>query len=153
MADDNKLKHALQSAEGALRDLECERDRKAREAADVVREEYRERISAARIRRAEAQKALRDHIDATSSHPWDGKRVFKIKEVYANCYSTRKIGEKRIEGIVEVVRQTSQFPANMNWARPSLGHVIVRKVKKDGTPSLQMHRTHGNIMEQWQLAE
>ena len=150
---ENELTKAVADAAKALRDLERERDEKAQAAADAVRAEYGERVATARRLRAEAEQALRNHIDATAAHPWDGKRVFKVEPKYASSWSRHVVGETRIDGIVEVVRQTSKFPDKLgHYGRPKLGSVIVRKVKKDGSPSLQFHRTWGKIMDKWTLA-
>lgn len=147
------MRAELESANAAVRALEAERREKERAAVSAVQAEYSERMAAASKRRADAERAMRNHIDATASHPWDGKRVFKMESEPTRGWQEPGPKTVRVDGIVEVVRQSSKFPDNMNWSRPSLGHVIVRKVRKDGSASLQTHRAWGDIMKEWTLAE
>jgi len=123
-------------AEKAFSAIKNERRDKIQAFAAAIMAEYAPRVDELHKAYGVAHDALKAHISDKASHPWDGKRVFRMKSMY-DRWSGRKIGKERIDGIVEVVRLDSQFPVNMGtWSRPELGSVIIRKVKKDGKPSL-----------------
>jgi hypothetical protein len=148
----SKIDEALESAHKELSRLNDMRDKEIREARCEIEARYRADIISATRKVNEAEQAKRDAIDAASSHPWDGKRVYCETPIYRG-WSQKPQGVERLEGVVEVVRQSSEFPANMRWSRPSLGHVIVRKLNKSGKPSLQFHKLYGQLEKTWKLAD
>lgn len=150
-----QLKQVLDAATKAADAILAERDNLIREARDRITAEYADRLRSARAARQEASDAYRETISNEASHPWDGKRVYKVVPVY-NKWSSKVTEHKRVEGLVEVVRLTSQFPANLSsWTRPKLGSVVVRKIKKDGTPSLQLEQGYhvNGLSQEWKLIE
>ena len=153
-----ELKKHLSETSNVLRLLLRERDDEIAAAVAAakaaVNARYNDHLRAASAAVSAAQQALDDHIDATASHPWDGKRVYRVEPV-RNRYTGRQVGEERLDGIVEVVRQSSQFPDNKRYGLPRLGEVIVRKLKKDGSPSLHWHDSHilRDLTEVWTLAD
>jgi hypothetical protein len=129
------LKARLGEANKAVVDIERDQRAAIDAAKAKVLAEFSAPLQAARMERAVAEKAKRDYIEANASHPWDGKKVFRIRKRRIRPYS-REMVEYREEGFVEVVRTTSQFPENLSsYSMPELGSIIVRKVKKDGSPA------------------
>jgi hypothetical protein len=148
----NQFQEAIAAATKAKSAIERLRREAINAATDAINTEYSERVDAASEVLWKAEKAARDNIDATAAHPWDGRRVVLVKPKYAR-YGGHLTGHETLHGIVEVVRQSSDFPANMRWSRPTLGKVIIRKVKKDGTPSLQFYDWGDGKIENWSLPE
>lgn len=150
MATDKELDAAITARLAAVREIERERDQEIREARDAIAEKYRERLREANQRRFEAEQAKRDHIEAGASHPWEGKKVFRIKKKTSR-WGSRVIGEERLEGVVQVCRQNTPIPGNLGYSAPRLGQPFIRKLKKDGTVGTAIY-TREDI-ENWQLAE
>ena len=83
----------------------------------------------------------RKPFSVTASHPWEGKRVWR-----------KNHSGKRLEGVVEVVRRGVTLPENVSqYNRPAIGTVIIRKIKKDGSPSRAYH-PYENV-RWWSLVE
>ncbi|MBA4086667.1 MAG: hypothetical protein C0491_02545 [Novosphingobium sp.] len=150
-----QLKQVLDAATKAADAILAERDNLIREARDRITAEYADRLGAARAARQEASDAYREAISNEANHPWDGKRVYKLVHI-KDRWSSKILETKRVEGLVEVVRLSSQFPANLTtWTRPKLGSVVVRKIKKDGTPSLQLEQGYhlNGLSPAWKLVD
>lgn len=107
-------------------------------------------IDGARQRLREAIRKRIASEDALPDHPWEGARVFRIEAV---GWGGRQ--KKRVEGIVETVRSTTEFAGNIgDWRKPEIGKAIVRSLKKDGTPGVKFKNlnSHWGGLE-WQLCE
>ena len=130
------LRDLLDAAERALRVAEYARSEAVRRARDAAHAEHEPHIADCRAAIEAAQAALNEHLEQTTSHPWDGKIVYKDVRHLAPFSSKTYITRER--GMVEVVRSASQFPASMKYNRPRVGDVIIRAIKKDGTPSLKV---------------
>lgn len=127
-------------------------EKEAREAADAVRASYREQLRDLSHATYVANNALREHIDATTTHPWEGKKVVRVTHEPVSRWSS-KTREVRLYGVVEIRRTDTKFPANQRWGLPDLGDPFVRLLKKDGTPSLKLDRWNWRVTDQWKLAE
>ena len=148
-----QLQLAANEADKKLRGIERARNEAGAVARCAAEAQFNDTIAAARAEKLAADNAVVAHIEAEASHPWEGKKVFR--EVGVGYRFRSGISHtKREEGIVEVVRRSSQFPANMRYSRPRIGVVIVRQVKKDGTASLKFCG-HGakTLNAEWRLAE
>lgn len=100
---------------------------------------------AAEIARVAAQ-------DALPAHEWEGRKVFYVQKRIER-WTRREIGEDRYEGIVETVRSTTTFPANKAYGLPAIGGVIVRMLKKDGSPGQKFENfTDWGGKNKWSLA-
>lgn len=100
-------------------------------------------VSAAQKAWNDAEQALREATDAaTADHEWEGRRVFRmVRPRGVNFYMRSNVPEVREEGVVETVRQTSEFAGNLSsYSRPKIGDVIVRSLKKDGSPALKFDK-------------
>lgn len=153
MSDERgQLETATRDAENAVCSIEHDLKAAIRAAEARIRAEYSERLREAKDRLDAAQFALREHVDAAISHPWEGRRVFSMKPEFRRG---RKIGEKRLDGIVEVRRQGTPMPGNRgSYSLPRLGDAFVRKVAKDGKPGIAIHpRRYGGSLQGWQLVE
>lgn len=150
-----QLKLAADEAAAAFDVIQAERDTRQREARERIAAEYADRMQSAWKVREAARKAYLEAVSNEASHPWDGKRVYKMVTIRSR-FNSAPIREQRVEGLVEVVRLDSRFAGNLSsYSRPRLGSVIVRKIKKDGTPSLQLvqgFHIHG-LDKEWKLAE
>lgn len=148
-----QLRAELHAAECELRDTDTARRKAVNLATEAVYAEYAPRISACRAGIEAAQAALDQHLEQTTSHPWDGKRVYRD----VRRRSLFKGGERtdRERGMVEVVRSGSQFPTNMKYGRPRVGDVIIRALKKDGNPSLKVaaHQHVSDVTSGWTLED
>jgi hypothetical protein len=145
------LEIKLRNAERAQLALKAEREAAVSAATNEVHANYADPMHAANLAVAVARDALTAHISATATHPWDGKRVFRMVTV-GRVWENR--GKKREDGLVEVVRSDSVFAGNLSpWYQPRVGQVIVRQIKKDGTPSLKFHQSYRDIQDSWQLVE
>ena len=141
-----QLQLAANEAGKKLIAIQCECNEAGSVARCAAEARYTNALAAARANKIAADSAVVAYIEAEASHPWEGKRVFR--EVGVGYRS------KREEGIVEVVRRSSQFPANMRYSRPRIGVVIVRQVKKDGTASLKFFGYGAKTLNTgWKLVE
>jgi hypothetical protein len=120
--------------EQKLADAEKERAR-LRDAHRAERREMEERQSEELHPLADRISELAAQVDAERSiaagHPHEGKRVWREENIYSP-WGSRVIDTKRVTGVVEVWRVGSAPVRGSR--RPSIGSVIVRLLKKDGTP-------------------
>lgn len=134
------LQKALIECERFERGIEADMRREISAEEQKVRDKYNDRMDVARGATRIASQKLKEFIDKDSSHPLDGFKVFKLARVPVSRWGS-DTKEVRKEGIVEVVRSTSKFASNRaSWGLPMQGQVIVRKIKKDGNPSLDFYR-------------
>lgn len=151
MTDTTKLESAVAAARLAVKELESARDAELMQ----VRMKHSAAISAATSALSKAEWAVKEAISAGGAHPWEGKKVFYSKPVFASRWSSRQTGTERIYGVVEVCRVGTQFADNVSsWGRPGLGKPFVRLLKKDGTTGLKIDRdTRYGELRGWQLAD
>lgn len=109
-------------------------------------EKYGAEEEAARQEFNAAEKELRDEVERRAIE--NAKPAFPVGTKVAewrddtSLYCSWKNNHKPqwmltgTKGIVEVVTKGSEFPSNMRWHRPSVGAVIVRLCKKNGTLGL-----------------
>lgn len=145
---------ALQKAKMAYLKLKHERDEEAydakRKAEAKVHKEFKEDLSKLSDAFYQAKKVYRDLKDSHVSHPWEGKIVTAKRRLI------RYHQEEDVRGIVEVVRSNTEFAQNIGrYSQPSVGTVIIRAIKKDGTPSLKFHDKYyfGRDLGDWELVE
>lgn len=111
---------------------------------------FAERINAAQKALAAATQAYEDTKIAEAQAGVDAKypigtKMAKWRRKYRYSYGsdnpwTEQTGDF---GIVEVITRESQHPANFaDYSRASLGSIVIRKLKKDGTPSAQYVKFH-----------
>lgn len=150
---EQELKAAADKARDEFNAIKSERDAAFREAKREVENrivaEYAERYKAARDAKYAAENTLREHINATASHEWEGRKVVRTSERYKSVWATRTTTVVEY-GVVEVARSNTQFPANLRaWGLPKLGKPFVRLLKKDGKLGLKFE----SFTDDWQLAE
>lgn len=121
-------------------------EEEARAAAAAVRAKYKGELDELAAVRNAAHKALVEAQERTT-HPWQGKRVFRTERVYS--YFGRKHTEVRIEGIVEIFTRTTELSAGTRYYRYHPGDPIVRLLKKDGKPGKKTEHLGVN----WKLVE
>lgn len=157
---------ALQSSAEAARQAECDArlavnaiktgaDRAGTAAAATASATYLSQhdYEGARARSRAASIARIAAEDALPAHEWEGRKVSRTGKIYRR-FGGGIVGEKRFEGIVETVRSTSVFAANVRYNIPPAGSVIVRMLKKDGSPGLSFEGfSDWNGAPRWTLAE
>ena len=143
------LKLAVKQANAAKRLIEANIRAEIDRETKRIESEWDETLGAVTGKLLQAERELRVHIDATASHPWEGKRV--VRYVIAPGEWKYASNPKKVPeyGIVEVRKSTTNFPANINFSLPSIGFAFVRLLKKDGTPSLKFK----DLAYGWQLAD
>lgn len=138
---------AVEIAERAL--SEVEREKSA--AVYAVELEWRPKIGEATRALGEAKRALRQAENAaTPDHEWTGKKVYRIEECFSRR-SYKKIGETRLEGVVETYRHGVTLGRGHYVYK--IGQPIVRLLKKDGTPGLKTENLDRTFGGEWKLAE
>lgn len=139
---------AVEIAKRALSEVEREK----RAAVYAVELEWWPKIGEATRALGEANRALRQAENAaTADHEWTGRRVYRIEEHFSGGWSRKKIGETRIEGIVETYRHgVTLGRGHRGWC--GVGEPIVRLLKKDGTPGLKTENLDRTFGGEWKLA-
>ncbi len=90
--------------------------------------------------------------EAAPDHEWTGKRVFKMEDtVLKSSFGWQKIGEKRVEGVVEMMRPGVTWP--QKYRIPDVGEPFVRLLKKDGKPGVKCEHFMSWRDVRWQLVE
>lgn len=135
----------LETAHSAdLRRLTAEFERKLRDELDA---KYKKPLAELKAAEATAQAALDAALVAVAGArelPKGTLYEWRRKESrpWARDYALRPTGRR---GVLEVVTRGSAFPSNQgSWRRPAVGTVIVRLLKKDGSPSLMWETWHEN---------
>lgn len=147
--DRTKLEAIARDAKLKIQSIEAVRDEEVRAASSAIRDKFTDALREARQAHADAEQAVREHIDAAASHPWEGKRVYRIARITSRW--DHHISETRVEGVLEVRRIGTVLPGNVGWGLPKLGEPFVRKLKKDGTTGAAIE-TRVDIGE-WKLVE
>ena len=130
----NRAAEKVNAAQHALRAVERAASDAAREASDQVKASFADRIRAAKAELDEAETAHTLAQDgATKPHKWEGRRVARTLEKRGRWGGAPSFEVQT--GIVETVTSATAFAANLgSYRRPEIGAVIVRQLKKDGTP-------------------
>lgn len=129
-----------------------------------VASEYRDALEAAAQKErdwcAALDRARVQHAKASGVLGFvPGDRVQRTVRKYGGSWSrdVRKVVEV---GIVEVVTPDTEFPVNDSaWRRPRVGEIIVRLLKKDGTPGRLYERLlkrtwgPGAVVDGWQKVQ
>jgi hypothetical protein len=148
----NAVEMAEEAERRAMRAMDAILGRKREEkrlAEAGLNERFREELASAFEVLSEARAELRDAKDRLPDHPWAGKRVFRMA-LQGPSYLRRPA--KRIEGIVETRRSTTEFPGNTaSYRKPQIGQGFVRLLKNDGTPGAKFELLghHG----EWKLVD
>lgn len=138
---------AKRAAKRALIAVEIERSEAANAAMDAVYAEFGDRIKPLATALNDARSAVVDIKNATPDHEWEGRKVFRMESVGR---SYQRLTPIRVEGIVETVRVGAQFAKNLSrYSTPNIGDVIVRLLKKDGSPGLKFS---GRVRD-WKLVQ
>lgn len=139
----------LEQARRAHRDLVGRRALEIEGARKAVLERYRVAEEDCLVAVSDGEKALNDVLDQRPAHEWEGRRVFRMR---ARGRSWERLLPQRIEGVVETVRSDAKFADNLSrYSCPSVGAVIVRLLKKDGSPGLKFE-PFGTWLK-WELAD
>lgn len=154
MTDQNEVRRLgeiANAAADAVRKLESERDQKARDAAQAVRNEYGPKLRVLTDAAEAARRAVFEaRLAATKNHEWEGKIVTREETQYSR-YSSRVTGVKTVRGFVRTYRPGVELPMNRN-NYVSIGDVLVFALKKDGTPGKDYERFERHATE-WKLEE
>ena len=127
------LQAAANAAASAVYEMERERDQKASEAAQAVRNAYGPKLRHLQDAKAAASLAVfKARVAATTDHLWEGQIVTREEVQYAR-YTAKPVGTKTIRGFVRTYRPGVELPHNRN-NYVSVGDVLVFALKKDGTP-------------------
>ena len=142
------LKEAVSEAERRHYAIKDEMRDAIREAEARVRATFADRMNESLREVSDAKCALQQHIDATASHEWEGKRVVRVEQLYGNH---SRIPYKTVVeyGFVEVRRSGTVFPDNAKYRMPAMGEPFVRLEKKDGMIGMRFERFNSA----WKLAE
>lgn len=154
-----ELLEASQAATDALRTLRDERDNKkyasmnALEAA--LKAEFGERLNALTKAASAAESAHRDEEARIRTEA--AKPPFPVGTVLDRwdtpgrwAREKKPTGER---GVVEIFGPDSQSPANMQHNLARTGDVVIRFVKKDGTPSLRYEVWTDWRKDSWRLPQ
>jgi hypothetical protein len=131
--DIETLQAAANAAATAVYQLERERDQKAGQAAQAVRNTYGPKLRELEDAKAAASLAVhKARVAATIDHPWEGQIVTREEQQYGR-YGGKLLGTKTVRGFVRTYRPGVELPQNRsNYVK--IGDVLVFALKKDGTP-------------------
>lgn len=130
----------LLSAERELSAIERQQYEELEAARIKIETSFHEPIHAAKKRVNAAKKELQDHAIANAAHPLLGKKVTRtIRELHR--YSMVKYTDTQIFGLCEVF--TFSMPRRSGYCHHSPGDIVVRVLKKDGTPGLTIESVKG----------
>lgn len=136
----------LREAERASDDLASEVRAEIEAATAEIKARFHDRTDAAWRAKYAAYNAVLAAKDRTPDHPWTGKRVFRMGR--DGGVGSRAL--KRIEGVVEMRRTATAFPANTaRYSLPSMGQAFVRLLKADGTPGTRFSQH----IQDWKLVD
>lgn len=127
------LQAAANAAASAVYDLERERDQRAAEAAQAVRNAYGPKLRQLEDAKEAASLAVyKARVAATTDHPWEGQIVTREETQYTR-FGSKPFGTKTIRGFVRTYRPGVELPQNRN-NYVKISDVLVFALKKDGTP-------------------
>jgi hypothetical protein len=128
-----RLNGIASAAAAAVHDMERERDQKASEAAQAVRNAYGPKLRPLQdAREAAANAAYKARVAATTDHKWENQYVTREETQYSR-FGGKPTGLKTIRGFVRTYRPGVELPQNRN-NYVKIGDVLVFAPKKDGTP-------------------
>jgi hypothetical protein len=136
----NNLAQNLITAKRQLRELERKKFAERQSLIDQIEAAFADDLAEANKRVNEARKALQDYAVANAAHPLLGKKVTRtIRELHR--FSTVKYTDTQIFGSCEVF--TFSMPRRAGYCYHSPGDIVVRVLKKDGTPGLTVEAVKG----------
>jgi len=141
------LEEAVQAAEEAVRAIEREISAEIDAACAAIRAKHKATLDAACRARSQAVEAKNAAaISEGAASPLVGKKVRReVNRWRGPIWSSRRETVEEF-GIVEVFTRESRMAEKLSrYGRPQLGTLIVRILKKDGTPGLKFER----LTEQW----
>lgn len=140
-AEERRREHA--------RKVDSEAREAARAAEAAVRAKHKEETDRLTAERADAYRAWLTRMDAEASHPFEGRKVTRVKPGW------RSKGEVEF-GVVEVRKSATELGEAASYRIPALGSAFIRLLKKDGSPGLRFERYQGPDNEPprgWALVE
>lgn len=156
MSNLEELRKKLVSANRALDDIRAGRDRVKRTLLAAVEDELRDRFgeplqiaAAAASRAAELFQAEEDRVALEGAQA----KEYRIPVgTVLHEYTTRRFDKKRLwtgrRGVLEIVTPDSLHAQNAaSYSRAKVGDLVVRILRKDGSPSLSYVR--GWYMSFW----
>lgn len=133
---EHEARAAVAKIEADAREIGQNAERDARFSLGI--EAAREGVKVAIVARMAAENQL-------PPHEWDGRRVFRMRNV-GRGYGPQYVRE---EGVVETRYHSTVFPANVgSYSMPRLGEGFVRLIKKNGTVGSKFAG-----LRDWQLAD
>jgi hypothetical protein len=150
MSNLEELRTAYREASGRYETIRDERMRREREEQDKVREKIRslfgDNETAASVALAGAENAFHAEEDRLRvlgnstklPHP-EGTVLVEWK---AGRYYADKTLRPARKAVLQIYREGDPLPANVKWHRPQVGEIILRLLKKDGTPSSAIEQIH-----------
>lgn len=126
-----EIEEQVRLANERLRQVEQERSKAEREAITAVRERFKDQWDGAQAAKSAVLTLKREHVDANATHPWEGKKVYRIEKRRVRTWS-RETETVKIVGVVEVRRSGTEMPANKTWGLPELGQAFVRLCNANG---------------------
>jgi hypothetical protein len=135
------LKYKFETEE---RDLRVEAHDKINEQ---LQEKYGKRLEAAATKAQEARIAYEDarvNAAATQAEIPLGTKMARWEHVRdPNKYHEWIWQPTKQRGVVEVFTRESEHNAGRRWSTPDIGEVVIRVLRKNGTPSKEVVRFHG----------
>ena len=136
----SNLAQNLITADRQLRDVERRKVAARQLLIDQIESVFAEELSGATIRVNEAQKALQDCAVTNAAHPLLGKKVTRVNRRY-HGFCSMDYTDTQIFGLCEVF--TPATTRRAGYYRYSPGDIVVRVLKKDGTPGLTFEAVKG----------
>lgn len=151
------LQKAHWDAQRSHRELEREFDNKRDKLLDDFREkvdadleaEYGARLAALRQAELDAERAVEDERIANAKPPHPVGTVMIGWSNKSGSWARESDWQPVAKGIIEIVTRETVHPANTEYSRASLGDVVVRLLKKDGTPSAKYQTLGGWRSHRW----
>lgn len=131
---ESKTKAAKEAYQAYKSKVDSEASDAAHKAKWKVLNAHRDKLNELKAAYSNAENLREKELDESTTHPWEGKMVTAERDVSSRSSWSRNL--QPVFGIVECVRSDTKFSSNLRWT-PRPGQIIIRKIKKDGTPSLQ----------------
>lgn len=151
-----KAKDRAYAAEHNHRKLREERDQKIYDQVESLQEEvhaeYRDRMNAAHEECVAARAELDAAKLADAKPKWPVGTVVCAWKQRTEGWMQRPTGEWKViaKGVMEIITAESEHPDSLNkYSRASIGDVVVRLLKKDGTPGKKYESLTGWKAKHW----
>lgn len=154
MTELERCREALAEAELAYGELKHTREIQRRNAIADATERIENELSAkygeVQSRLREAARAARQAYEvaklaeANASLPFPvGTKLIGWMRSHVSTYRRGPFGKKST-GIVEVCDNNTEMPIGQRYGLPAIGDVIIRLLKKDGTPGKSVEKYNGD---------